>query len=540
MAAANGTDGSDMDDKLDFLLDQKPQKILWLSCREAEDELLKEAQRPITSVSTRLPAVAPYLRASDQPREADTAGHFPCVGEKIPWMLVAPPALGADRDPWSGLHSPRHVSGIIGRHIANIDRRTKTAALVSFDLGGLPLLHEQHGRALEEEIMKAAAAVVASVAGPNAVIMRHGKDGFTVFVAGLSSAADIAGCVQQVLDAIAIPREVGGNIMRIIASAGIAMFPKDGEDLDTLSRNARATMADAKAKCPGAMRFHSGSVAVIAKRRLRLANDLRHAIENNELTLYYQPQFDIPYGRACGVEVLARWFRADGVVVEPSVFIPLAEQTQLIEALGAWVLQEACTRIQSCRSPGTTSMKLCVNVSPYQLNEAFPSVIQHVLEITGLPPERLELEITESALIGDADDIIECFRELKAIGVRIAIDDFGTGYSSLGYLSRLPVDRLKLDKSLIHNLTTHWKDVAILRALIGLGKELGIEVIAEGVETEHQFQILKQLGCPQAQGYLLARAAPDMEAREMLARRWGARSNHSRSMVKAARTLHVS
>jgi diguanylate cyclase (GGDEF)-like protein len=508
-----------MDDKLAFLLDENPQKILWLSCREAKDG----------------------LRAADQPREADIPGRLPCVGEKISWMPVAPPASGADRDAWSGLHSPTHVAGVIGRQIANFDRRTKAVALVSFDLGGLPLLDEQYGRALEEEIMKAAAAIVASVAGPDAVIMRHGKDGFTVFVAGLSSAADIAGCVQQVLDAIAIPREAGGNITRIIASAGIAMCPKDGEDLDTLSRNARATMADAKAKCPGAMRFHSGSVAVIAQRRLRLENDLRHAIENNELTLYYQPQFEIPYGRACGVEVLARWFRADGVVVEPSVFIPLAEQTQLIEALGAWVLREACTQIQSCRSPGTTSMRLCVNVSPYQLNDAFPSLIQHVLELTDLPPERLELEITESALIGDADGIIECFRELKAIGVRIAIDDFGTGYSSLGYLSRLPVDRLKLDKSLIHNLTTHWKDVAILRALIGLGKELGIEVIAEGVETEHQFQILKQLGCPQAQGYLFARAAPDMEAREMLARRWGARLSHTRSMVRAAaRTLHVS
>jgi EAL domain-containing protein (putative c-di-GMP-specific phosphodiesterase class I)/GGDEF domain-containing protein len=455
-------------------------------------------------------------------------------------LVFAPPALGADCDPASGLQSPRHVSRLVGRQIANFDRRTKAAALVSFDLGGGRLLCEQPGEGIEEEIIRAAAAVVASVAGPDAVMMRHGRDGFMVFVAGFASAADVAGFVQQVLDAIAIPREVGGIITRIIASAGIAMFPKDGRDLDALSRNARATMADSKTKCPGGMRFHSGSVAVFAKRRLRLESDLRHAIDNNELTLYYQPQFDVPYGRACGVEVLARWFRADGVV-EPGVFIPLAEQTQLIEALGGWVLREACTKIQSCRSPGTTSMKLCVNVSPYQLNDAFPSVIQHVLELTGLPPERLELEITESALIGDADGIIECFRELKAIGVRIAIDDFGTGYSSLGYLSRLPVDRLKLDKSLVRNLTTHWKDVAILRALIGLGEELGIEVIAEGVETEHQFQILKQLGCPQVQGYLLGRAAPDMEAWEMLARRWGARSTHPRSMAKSVvRALHVS
>jgi len=521
-----------MDEKLDFLSEENPPRILWLSCREAEDELFTDAHP-----SALLPTVAHDQRTLEQRRDPHIPGHLPAVGDEISWMLVAPPAAGVD--PWCGLHSSKLVSAIIQRQIAHFDRRTKAAGLVSFDLGGLQLLCGQYGLALEEEIIKSAAAIVASVAGCNAVIMRHEKDGFMVFLAGLSSAADIAGCVQQVLDAISLPREVGGNMTRLIASAGIAMFPKDGEDLDTLSQNARAAMAESKAKCPGAMRFCSGSVAVIAKQRSQLEDDLRQAIENNELALYYQPQFEIPYGRACGVEVLARWFRADGVV-EPSVFIPLAEQTQLIEALGAWVLREACTNIQSSRSPGATSMRLCVNVSPYQLNEAFPSVIQHVLEFTGLQPERLELEITESALIGDAAGIFECFRELKAIGVRIAIDDFGTGYSSLGYLSRLPVDRLKLDKSLIHNLTTHWKDVAILRALIGLGKELGIEVIAEGVETEHQFQILKQLGCPQAQGYLLGRAAPDLEAREMLARRWGARSNHPRSIGRAAvRTLHV-
>jgi EAL domain-containing protein (putative c-di-GMP-specific phosphodiesterase class I) len=264
------------------------------------------------------------------------------------------------------------------------------------------------------------------------------------------------------------------------------------------------------------------------------ALDLRRAIQNNELTLHYQPQFEVADGRACGVEALARWFRSDGALVGPAVFIPLAEQTQLIGALGSWVLQEACRNVRAWQTRGSESITLCVNVSPYQVDEAFAAVIQRALERTGFPAKRLELEITESALMSNADPIIECFRRLKQMGIRIAIDDFGTGYSSLSYLSRLPVDRLKLDKSLVHNLTTRWKDVAILRSIIGLGRELGLAVIAEGVETEQQFEVLEQLGCPQVQGYLLARPASQNEARRVLALPWGARHLHPKTLKCAA------
>jgi EAL domain-containing protein (putative c-di-GMP-specific phosphodiesterase class I) len=262
-------------------------------------------------------------------------------------------------------------------------------------------------------------------------------------------------------------------------------------------------------------------VRTTASQRRSLALDLRHAIENNELTLHYQPQFEIAGGRACGVEALARWFRADGSIVEPSVFVPLAEQTHLIELLGSWVLREACTTVSQWKGGGLESVTICVNVSAHQINGTFAAIVNHVLGRTGLPAKQVELEITESALLENSDAVIECFRELKAMGLRIAIDDFGMGYSNLNYLSRLPVDRLKLDKSLIHNLTCQWKDAAILRSVIELGRDLGITVIAEGVETEQQFQALKQLGCPQVQGYWLARPTPQREAERIIARRWG-------------------
>jgi EAL domain-containing protein (putative c-di-GMP-specific phosphodiesterase class I) len=288
------------------------------------------------------------------------------------------------------------------------------------------------------------------------------------------------------------------------------------------------------------LRYHPGNVTVLAKRRLRLEMDLRRAIENHELTLFFQPQFDVADGHACGVEALARWFRSDGSVVEPRTFIPLAEKTHVIGALGAWVLKQACETVNTWRTQRSYPVTLCVNVSAHQINGVFAKGVQRALKSTGFPAKQLELEITESALISDSHTIIECFRHLKMMGVRIAIDDFGTGYSSLNYLSRLPVDRLKLDKSLIHNLTTQWKDVAIVRAVIELGRELGIAVIAEGVETEKQFQILKDLGCLQVQGYLLARPTFQKEARAMIDIPWGGRNWRSTSKDRGPGILNAS
>jgi diguanylate cyclase (GGDEF)-like protein len=446
----------------------------------------------------------------------------------------------ATHDSLTGLPTLARVSSQVSRLIAAARRNGHELALISLDLDGLRLLSEAYGRAEADAAIKRAASVVRAVAPPHSVIGRNGTDGFVVVFINPPNAPDTAARVQQILDAIAVPRDIGGKALRITASAGVAMFPKDGDDVDALSRNAFAAMRESNGRCHGTLRFHSGNVALTAQRRLRLETDLRLAIETDELALYYQPQFEVESGLACGVEVLARWFRRDGAV-EPSIFIPLAEQTGLIGALGSWVLQAACKTVHQWPVRATRPLTLSVNVSSRQIDEQFAEVVQRAIARTGFPAQQLELEITESALIGNAETIIECLRQLKEIGVRIAIDDFGTGYSGLSYLSRLPVDRLKLDKSLIHNLTSQWKDVAILRSIIALAKELGVAVIAEGVETEQQFQVLKQLGCAQVQGYLLARPAPPTAAREMLMRRWGARKSPSTYAVCVApRSLNAS
>jgi diguanylate cyclase (GGDEF)-like protein len=461
------------------------------------------------------PRAALPQRAIAAPAPNPTSGRA-----QEPADLHVTPLL-ADCHPLTGLPTLPQVTERLTRLIAEVRRRHRTFALVAINLDGFRLFRETYGHALGDDMLKRTAAVVQSASCPDLVIAHNGPDGFMLALIGLKNSAETAVCVQQILDAIAVPRNIGRENLRVTASAGIAVFRKDGEDLDALSRNAWKALRESKEKCGGALRFYSEVAAVIAKRRLRLEMDLRCAIDNKGLTLYYQPQFEVTNGRASGVEVLARWFRPGGVTVEPSVFIPLAERTGLIGALGCWVLQEACKTVHAWPTRGSDPVTLCVNVSPHQLNPSLVADVERALQLSRFPAKHLELEITESALIGDASTAIDCLRQLKNLGIRIAIDDFGTGYSNFSSLSRLPVDRLKVDKSLVHNLGTR-KDAAILGSIIGLGRELGLEVIAEGVETEQQFQLLKQLGCQQVQGYLLARPAPPEEAREMLAGGWSA------------------
>ena len=251
---------------------------------------------------------------------------------------------------------------------------------------------------------------------------------------------------------------------------------------------------------------------------------LRSAIECDELCLYYQPQYRTLDGKPCGVEALARWFPSNGPPIAPNVFIKQAEQAGLISDLGHWVLKEACETAMNWRQPGEEPPILCVNVSPHQICPGFFGILAQVLESTRYPASRLELEITEGILIENPELALQQLAQWKQLGVRIALDDFGTGYSSLSYLSRLPVDRLKIDRSLVQRVITDSKTAAIVRALISLGADLGFAVLAEGVETEAQFELLLRMGCNQMQGYLLTRPVPACQVEAFLKRRWGERS----------------
>jgi diguanylate cyclase (GGDEF)-like protein len=429
----------------------------------------------------------------------------------------------AHYDTLTGLPNLVHVSDLVRREIYRACRSSGVVAVAAVNLDAFRLVDEGFGRAVGDDLLKSVGALVKAEVCEGDAVARVGPDEFLVILPELADPVDATEVVQRILDSIAVPRSIAGHDVQITASAGVAVYPNDGGDFETLLCKASAAMHEVKARSRGRLQFHSGDVEQHARRRLDLEAGLRNAIERHDLSLHYQPQYETLSGHACGVEALARWVRSDGESVPPSIFIPLAEQAGLIAPLGSWVLQEACSTVAGWDGPNGHPPTLCVNVSSHQICRDFSGVIAHVIELTGFPARRLELELTESALIADAQLALECMGQWKRLGVRIALDDFGTGYSSLSYLSKLPVDRLKLDKSLIDSMTTEPKDAAIVRALISLGQELGFAVIAEGVETEEQFEMLQDLDCRQVQGNLLATSTSAAEARALLATRWGSR-----------------
>jgi EAL domain-containing protein (putative c-di-GMP-specific phosphodiesterase class I) len=271
------------------------------------------------------------------------------------------------------------------------------------------------------------------------------------------------------------------------------------------------------------------------KRGSGLIPHLREAIAEHRLSVDYQPQFDLRSGLGIGVEALARWTPRESEMVSPSIFIPLAERTGLIAALGTAVLELACETIAQWDNPPQMEHTLSVNVSAHQVDTAFCDALEHIVARTGFDPQRLELEITESALFSDEPLALSCLARWKELGVRIALDDFGTGYCSLSHLSKLPVDRIKLDKHFVRNMFGDRKNAVIVEAMISLGRELGIAVLAEGVEAEPQLDALIAMGCQQAQGFLMAPPLPVAEARTLLATPWGRRS---KTRIRPTRTLN--
>ena len=433
----------------------------------------------------------------------------------------------AHYDTLTGLPNLAHVNDLVVDAIRHARIGGQLMALVILNLDRFRFVDADLGRSLANDVLRAIGAALRAKSRAHDVLARVGPDEFMIALSDVPDARHAGALVQGLLNTVAMPRIIAAHELQISASAGIALYPNDSSDFEGLLHMATEAMREAKETTRGGLQFHSSEIVRHAQQRRQLESGLRHALRRNELSLHYQPQFEIRSGRACGVEALARWFRADGQTVPPAVFIPLAERSGLIGDLGTWALRAGCKAAAEWAGSGAISPTICVNVSTQQICEAFTNEIEHALETSGLPADRLELEITESVLIGDADLTLDCLARWKGLGVRIAVDDFGTGYSNLSYLSRLPIDRLKMDRSLIHGMTKKSKEAAIVRAVISLGRELGFTVLAEGVETEEQLGMLAELGCDQAQGYLLTPPTSAKEARTLMAQRWGARASHA-------------
>jgi predicted signal transduction protein with EAL and GGDEF domain len=339
-------------------------------------------------------------------------------------------------------------------------------------------------------------------------VARLGGDEFTVLLTEIYSMRDAAKVAQRILATLAEPFRLDGHEVYMTASVGIALYPADGEDIDTLIKNADTAMYHAKEHGKNNFQFYKESMNATALERLKLEGDLRKAIEKEEFILHYQPRVDVECNCIVGTEALIRWNHPVHGIIAPMDFIPLAEETGLILSIGAWVLKTACMQNMNWQQMGCHNKPVAVslNLSGHQFRQInLIGIIEKVLAETNLPPNFLELEITESVIMSNADATITTLNKLKEMGVQLSIDDFGTGYSSFGYLKRFPIDNIKIDRSFIKDITVSSEDATIVKAIIAMAHELKLKVIAEGVETEEQSQLLRGFGCDEMQGFLFSR-----------------------------------
>jgi len=348
-------------------------------------------------------------------------------------------------------------------------------------------------------------------------LARLGGDEFTVLLSSLQHPDDASIVADRIREALSKPHQLAGHRFIVTPSIGISVFPKDGDNVEDLLKNADMAMYFAKRTGRNNVRFFDVSMSEAALLRMNLENELRHAIERNEMTLPYQPQIELATGRVTGLEALLRWQNFTLGNVPPLEFIPVAEESGLILTIGEWVLRSACLQAKSWLDEGLNLERVAVNVSVRQFDQLdFPDQVRNILHETGLPPSALELEITESVLMDNADTTIDILSRLKKIGVQLAVDDFGTGYSSLSYLKQFPIDRLKIDRSFINAITSNENDKAIACAVIAMAENMHLGVTAEGVETEDQIDLLQQEKCGEAQGFYISRPMTAKDAERFL------------------------
>jgi diguanylate cyclase len=376
-------------------------------------------------------------------------------------------------------------------------------AVVCVDLDRFKEINDVFGHATGDALLQTIARRMQDAVG-DAFLARLGGDEFAVIAAAAKQPAKAAVLAERLLASVADELTIGTQPHRVSLSVGVAMFPNDGADADTLMANAGAALYRAKADGRGTIRFFEAETDQRLRQRRALQLDLRAAIERDELKLYFQPEARVK-GEVAAFEALARWQHPIRGSILPSTFIPLAEESGSISAIGEWVLREACREAASWTKP----LRVGVNLSPVQLRQGdLVALVHSILLETGLPPSRLELEVTEGVLIDDFPRTVSVLRRLKALGVRIAMDDFGTGYSSLSYLQAFPFDKIKIDQRFICNLNRDAQSATIVRAVIGLARGLDIPVVAEGVETKEQLEFLAAEKCDQVQGYLIGRPEP--------------------------------
>lgn len=412
-----------------------------------------------------------------------------------------------------------NLTGLPNRYILNdrlqqsinfASRYHTKLGIVFVDLDQFKLINDSMGHSVGDQLLVSVSKRISNNVRDIDTVVRLGGDEFVILIPNVQTRQDIELSLGRLLNHMSAPLNINDFNFSITCSMGISVYPDDGRDPDTLLKNADSAMFKAKHTGRNNFQFFTPELNEKLTDRFNLEYKLRRAIEHKEFVLHYQPKFNLSTGQICGAEALIRWQPSDYETIYPLTFIQVAEETGLIVKIGQWVLNTACQKAKQLEADTGMAIPIAINVSPKQFRQPnFVEIVQDALIQSGLKPELLELEITENIMIEDTPKFIETLQLLKKVGVKLSLDDFGTGYSSLSYLKDFPIDQLKVDRAFVHAIEEDANNMAILKAIIILGQSLGLRVVAEGVETEFQFDFLKSVGCDEVQGYFFSKPLPE-------------------------------
>ena len=466
------------------------------------------------ALSTERGASAMSVGANDWVDKHDPARLMPVVERELRNVRIKRERDRAERtmiemskyDALTRLPNLTLFSELVQVRLAETPPTGATPAVLFIDLDRFMRINDSLGYATGDGLIRQVAARLRAASPPGTVVARLGQDKFAIFYAPAEAGTGPVSFAERLAQRFADPFSASGQEFFITLSVGISLYPAHGADAATLLKNAESAMHVVKRLRGNGSQIYEAELQQASAENLRLENELRHAIKRKQLFLMYQPIFDLRTRRIVGAEALVRWKHPDLGLVPPDRFIGMADDSGQIHAIGEWVLGEACAAARGWTDRGHAAVGVAVNFSATQFHhERFASHVRAIVRASGLPPEALEMEITEGAAMKDPETTVEILGELKKSGIRVAIDDFGTGYSSLSYLKRLPIDILKIDKSFVRDLPQDAENVAIVRTIVALGRALHLHLHPEGVETQAQLEFLRAEGCDRAQGYLMSR-----------------------------------